>query len=116
MRLTAPADIPLRDQLLDEEGHDDNCGVWDGNSCSGSPVCSATASEFPRPPKRKPRIMQAETAGPDAVTLTGPSAAAYRRYIAAMAELKVAKDMYAAAGQAAQAAHEEFLRLVVGAA
>lgn len=111
--MTTAAEISLREQQLDDEGHSEDCPVFSDGECAGPPLCDANTSQRAAP-RRKPRQLQA-VAAPGDVTLTGPAASAYRKYIAAMAELRTAKEMFAAAGQAAQVAHEEFLRLVVGA-
>lgn len=110
--MTTAAEITLREQQLDDEGHDENCPVFSDGDCAGEPVCMAGTAE-----RARPRIVRSKAkaaTATESVTLTGASAAAYRRYVTAMAELRTTKEMFATAGAVAQAAHEEFLRLVVG--
>lgn len=108
-----PAEISLRDQQLDEEGHDENCSVYSDGPCSGPPVCSASGGEFPRPPAKRSRTIQLASSE-DAVTLTGPVAVAHRRWAAAMLQLRAYKAQYEQAGAEAQAAHNEYVRLLTG--
>lgn len=110
-----PAEISLRDQQLDEEGHDDNCPVFTDGECSGPPVCSAN-TERRAAPRRVRAKMPALASGTvhDLQASQTHEQLLRQRYIEAMRQLGVVKAQYAAAGTAAQAAHEEWLREVLG--
>lgn len=105
-----PAEISLRDQQLDEEGHDDNCPVFSDGECSGPPVCSAN-TERKAAPRRVKRTLASVAPEP---APSNHEQLLRARYIEAMRQLGLVKAQYAAAGQTAQTAHEEWLREVLG--
>jgi hypothetical protein len=113
--VTTIADISLREQELDSAGHADDCAAYDDKECSCGIGSGSSAPDYSRI-RKAPRTGPSPRVIPiaDSVLLEGPHAAAYREWVVAMRDLAAAKDMYAQAGQRAQAAQERLTQLSVG--
>ena len=115
--MTTPAEISLREQQLDSEGHDSECAAYDDRDCSChlSGVLQADARPLRKTRRAEPGKQWVTPIGAvPAVELTGRHAEAYAELCAAHRELATAKQMFAAASQRAQGAYEAFLALSVG--
>lgn len=95
-----PAELQQLDERLTAEGHDPECAAYDDRECS----CGVASGVVPvRKPKRVTPPVD-----PDAITLTGPAAQAYRRYQAASRRLLLAQAEMKTASEEFTAAHQAF--------
>lgn len=114
--MTTPAEISLREQQLDSDGHDPECAAYEDRDCSchlsGAPqAVTRPVRKSRRAEPGKPWVAPFD---PNGVVLAGRHAEAYAELCAAHRELATAKQMFAAASQRAQGAYEAFLALSVG--
>lgn len=105
------AAISLREQQLDEQGHDENCAAREGHACSCGVIPPAVL-----PATRAgvlERIIAAYPPSPDSETLTGDAAAKLRAYKAAAAAVRASEEAHQRAAAAYRKALEEFTEAVM---
>lgn len=108
------AAITLREQLLDEEGHDENCAKREGHACScgvEQPVDAQAQYEKLKLERGKRPYVQ--PISPDDETLTGDAAAKLRAYKAAAAAVRAAEESHRRAAETYRKALEEFTEAVM---